>query len=298
MHHLFIKDFILLFVGIVSFGSLWAQNTITITGQVVESATQEILPFVTVSVKNSATKELVTGTITDDTGRFNISDLPTGDYIIEISYIGFERVHQSVSSSGINPIFDLGTIALSESAQNLSEVAITARRATVDADLDKKSFSLDQNLAQSGGSVLDAMRTMPGVAFDQEGKIVLRALEDHSPDAPAQTPVAQAPAAQAPAAQAAPAETPAAAPRTAAQAPVAEEAPAPLKAEIADTAAVATPETPDAPEAAIADTAVMAEPAPAAAPMAHAPSVDIEEDDTSDAEAFFAASPQPQSHYE
>lgn len=174
MHHLFIKDFILLFVGIVSFGSLWAQNTITITGQVVESATQEILPFVTVSVKNSATKELVTGTITDDTGRFNISDLPTGDYIIEISYIGFERVHQSVSSSGINPIFDLGTIALSESAQNLSEVAITARRATVDADLDKKSFSLDQNLAQSGGSVLDAMRTMPGVAFDQEGKIVLR----------------------------------------------------------------------------------------------------------------------------
>ncbi|EDQ05189.1 lipoprotein, putative [Sulfitobacter indolifex HEL-45] len=135
-------------------------------------------------------------------------------------------------------------------------------------------------------------------AREQEGKIVLSALEDHSPDAPAQAPVAQAPVAQAPVAQAAPAETPAAAPRTAAQAPVAEEAPAPLKAEIADTAAVATPETPDAPEAAIADTAVMAEPAPAAAPMAHAPSVGIKEDDTSDAEAFFAASPQPQSHYE
>jgi len=130
-------------------------------------------------------------------------------------------------------------------------------------------------------------------AREQEGKIVLSALEDHSPDAPAQPPVAQAPAAQA-----APAEAPAAAPRTAEQAPVAEEAPAPLKAEIADIAAVATPETTDASEATIADTAAMAEPVPAATPMAHAPSVEIEEDDTSDAEAFFAASPQPQSHYE
>ncbi|MGB3776557.1 MAG: TonB-dependent receptor, partial [Leeuwenhoekiella sp.] len=174
MQHFFSKDFTLLFFVLISFSGLSAQNTITITGKVVESTTQEILPFVTISIKNGATAALVTGTITDDTGRFSITDLPTGNYNVEISYIGFETVQRSISSTGINPIFDLGTVQLDGSAQTLGEVAITSTRATVDADLDKKTFSLDDNLAQSGGSVLDAMRTMPGVAFDQEGKIVLR----------------------------------------------------------------------------------------------------------------------------
>ena len=165
---------ILLFVGLISFGGLWAQNTIAITGEVLEAGTKEILPFVTVSVKSPVTAQTVTGTITDDTGRFNISDLPTGNYIVQISYIGFETVQRSISASGINPIFDFGKIELSASAQTLGAVSLTAKRATVDADLDKKSFNLDENLAQGGGSVLDAMKTMPGVAFDQEGKVVLR----------------------------------------------------------------------------------------------------------------------------
>ncbi len=33
---------------------------------------------------------------------------------------------------------------------------------------------MDENIAQSGGSVLDAMKTMPGITVDQDGKILLR----------------------------------------------------------------------------------------------------------------------------
>lgn len=122
-------------------------------------------------------------------------------------------------------------------------------------------------------------------AREQEGKIVLSALENQSAEAPAQAPPAAAPAAAA----AAPAQAESAAPQAPAAAepaPVEEEAPASLKAEIADTAAV---EAPAAAEPQIAEAVEKAEPAPAA---------EAEEEDTSDAEAFFAASPQPQSHYE
>ncbi|WP_339636442.1 hypothetical protein [uncultured Sulfitobacter sp.] len=127
-------------------------------------------------------------------------------------------------------------------------------------------------------------------AREQEGKIVLSALENQSAEAPAQAP----PAVAAPAATAsAQAETAAPqAPAAAEPAPVQEETPAPLKAEIADTAAV---ETPAAAEPQIAAAVEKAEPASAAV---SAPAAEAEEEDTSDAEAFFAASPQPQSHYE
>lgn len=151
-----------------------AQETITITGQIIDQETKETLPFVSVSVNDEATNEIVTGTITDDNGRFEIKDLATGKYIVKITYLGFETVERKIASGGLNPIFDLGKIELKSSAEALDEVTIQAKRATVNSALDKKSFSLTDNVAQSGGSVLDAMKTMPGVAFDQEGKVVLR----------------------------------------------------------------------------------------------------------------------------
>ncbi|MCK7591345.1 TonB-dependent receptor [Subsaxibacter sp. CAU 1640] len=151
-----------------------AQETITITGQIIDQETQEAIPFVSVSVNDEATNAIVTGTISDDNGRFEIKDLKTGKYIVNITYLGYETVQRKIASGGLNPIFDLGKIELKPSAAALDEVTIEAKRATVNSALDKKSFSLADNVAQSGGSVVDAMKTMPGVAFDQEGKVVLR----------------------------------------------------------------------------------------------------------------------------
>lgn len=169
-----IKRTLFLFLYLLMAIVATAQQTITITGQVIEQSTQQALPFVTVAVNDATTLKTITGTITDDTGFFTIAELPTGNYQVEISFIGFQTYSKQITAGGLNPIFDLGKIQLAESAESLQEVTITAERATVASALDKKTFSLDDNVAQSGGSVLDAMKTMPGVAFDQEGKVVLR----------------------------------------------------------------------------------------------------------------------------
>ncbi|MGB5941309.1 MAG: outer membrane beta-barrel protein [Leeuwenhoekiella sp.] len=162
------------FLLIFTMFTVTAQQTITITGKVIEQQGEQPLPFVTVAVKDAATDETLTGTVTNEEGIFTVTELPTGSYKIEISYIGFGSFTKQITAGGLNTIFDLGRIALAASTEFLDEVAIIADRATVSADLDKKSFSLDDNVAQSGGSVMDAMKTMPGVAFDQEGKVVLR----------------------------------------------------------------------------------------------------------------------------
>lgn len=96
-----------------------------------------------------------------------------GKYLISFSFIGFSPVEQKLTASGLNTIFDLGKINMKPSAQELSEVELVVKQATTNADL-KKTFNLANTIAQSGGSVLDAMKTMPGVAFDQDGKVILR----------------------------------------------------------------------------------------------------------------------------
>ncbi|MBN2481795.1 MAG: hypothetical protein JXB19_08650 [Bacteroidales bacterium] len=74
----------------------------------------------------------------------------------------------------INNIFDLGRIDLEPSSSELDAVVVEAKKAVISADLDRKTYNIEDNLVQSGGSVLDAMKGLPGITVDQEGKVILR----------------------------------------------------------------------------------------------------------------------------
>jgi len=154
--------------------NLFAQETVTVSGQLFDAETKEPLSFANVAVHSFEDNALVTGAITDVDGRFGIHEIPLGKYEIYFSFIGYSGTQQTLLAGGLNTIFDLGKIELEPSAEALEEVEVTGKQATTNSDLNKKSFSLADNIAQAGGSVLDAMKTMPGVAFDQEGKVVLR----------------------------------------------------------------------------------------------------------------------------
>ena len=163
--------YILLFLGSTF---VYSQENINISGQLFDSETKESIPFVNVSVHNFDNNKLITGTITDMDGRFVIQGLMVGKYELYFSYIGYKGAQQTLVAGGLNNVFNLGKIELTPSAEILEEVQVIGQESTTNSDLNKKSFNLENNIAQSGGSVLDAMKTMPGVAFDQEGKVVLR----------------------------------------------------------------------------------------------------------------------------
>ncbi len=168
------RTYFLLFLVAFSYFLANGQEKVTLSGQLFDATTSETLPFANVAVHNFTDNILVTGAITDIEGRFFIRELPLGKYRIYFSFVGYSTVEQTLIAGGLNAVFDLGKITLEPSAVSLTEVQVLGKQATVDADLNKKSYYMDDAVAQSGGSVLDAMKTMPGVAFDQEGKVILR----------------------------------------------------------------------------------------------------------------------------
>ena len=153
---------------------LAAQETVTISGQLLNAGTQEPLSFANVAVHSFEDNALLTGAITNEAGRFEILQLPLGKYRLYFTFLGFETAERTLVAGGLNTIFDVGKIALAPSAEALQEVEVIGEQAVTNAALNKKSFDLDNNIAQAGGSVLDAMKTLPGVTFDQDGKVVLR----------------------------------------------------------------------------------------------------------------------------
>ncbi|MEZ5072512.1 MAG: outer membrane beta-barrel family protein [Bacteroidales bacterium] len=153
--------------------ALQAQD-ITISGQVVDGQGGEPLEFATVALTRGEAGDLITGTVTDATGYFSMVGNLKGGYTIRVSYMGFSEEAVDLLIGELNRNFDLGRIVLSPLAEDLEEVSVSAQRSEVSAQMERKSFQMEDMVAQSGGSVLEAMKTLPGVTVDQDGKVILR----------------------------------------------------------------------------------------------------------------------------
>lgn len=154
--------------------SIFAQiNDAVVSGVVRHEQSKELLPYVNV-VLNDNEGEFLTGTITNEDGIFSIDGLSTGDYTVIVSFMGFSDQVVPLHVGNLNRFLDLGTISLSETSMQLDELTVTARAMEVSSKMDKKTFSVEDNLSQQGGSVLQLMQNLPGVTIDRDGKVFLR----------------------------------------------------------------------------------------------------------------------------
>ncbi len=148
-------------------------TSITLTGLVKDKQDKSPLAYVNVVLKNEADSAFVAGAISEEDGRFTITDVAPNRYLVQLSYMGYQSQQQSVYVGSLTDVIELGSIEMAANAQQLGEVEITARQDDVKGGMEKKSFAVENNIAQSGGSILEAMQTLPGVTV-QDSKVQLR----------------------------------------------------------------------------------------------------------------------------
>lgn len=159
---------------ILAMFSAEAQMKVTVSGTV-RNEEKKVIAYANVFLKKQADQKFVAGTITDSLGRFKMGELPAGNYLLEISIIGYRKKIQDLTIGSLNAFLDLGELLLTADAQTLGTVNIVGQGNAdgLSDQLDKKTFMLGNNVAQSGGSVLQAMQSLPGVTL-QDGRIQLR----------------------------------------------------------------------------------------------------------------------------
>ncbi|MDV3733957.1 TonB-dependent receptor [Elizabethkingia anophelis] len=148
-------------------------SSVTISGIVKNKADKSAVPYVNVVVKTEKDSAFVAGTVTNDEGRFSIANVKPGNYRLQISFMGFENREQPLFVGSLSAFLDIPVIELEETSTVLEGVTISAKASDVSNKLDKKTYSVADNVAQNGGSVLQSMQNLPGVTV-QDGKVQLR----------------------------------------------------------------------------------------------------------------------------
>lgn len=157
--------------------SVSAQETfITLSGLLKDKEANAPLPYASIVIKTEKDSAFVTGTISNDEGRFSIPGIKPGNYFAVVSLIGYATKMQPLYVGSLSPFLDLGAVELRENTSTLQEVEVAAKQDEVNGKMDKKTFSVEDNLSQSGGSVLQVMQNLPGVTV-QDNKIQLRGNE-------------------------------------------------------------------------------------------------------------------------
>ena len=149
-------------------------TTVTLSGIVKSKANKAVISFANIVLKKAKDSSFVTGTVSNEEGRFTLPGIASGNYILQYSYIGFTAKYEPVLVGSLSSFLDLGIIELQQDAKKLEEVVVTSTIDNVSNKMDKKSFAVGANITQSGGSVLQALKNLPGVTTNQDGKVELR----------------------------------------------------------------------------------------------------------------------------
>ena len=155
---------------------LWAvcasarpQNSRSISGRVLDAATQAPIEFATVALI-APDSTVVNGTTTDSAGRFTIDRIPSSDgYRLLASFIGYRDLITDLSAV---PRQD-AVVFLEPDTEMLEEAVVTARRPVIEQKLDKIVMNIADAVSTEGSNGTDLLRKAPGVTIDFDGNVKL-----------------------------------------------------------------------------------------------------------------------------
>ena len=144
-------------LAIVSAGASYAQNKVN--GTVINRTDNSKLIGVNVTLSNDSGQ--IAGTTTDNNGKFTLN-ADTGNYILELSYIGYETIRMALT---VNDNTHIGTIQMQEGATELGEVVVESQAVIQKVDRQILLPSKEQMQASSDGVSLLQNLQIPSIVI-------------------------------------------------------------------------------------------------------------------------------------
>ena len=145
-----------------------------VSGVVRDKSSKAPVEFTTVEVLKETDSSLVSGVMSNTKGRFLISNIPAGKYILRFRFVGYDRTLMPVIISSSRQKLDVGNVDLSTSSTNMQEVVVTGKKALLNVGIDRKVYDVSQDLTAVSGAASDVLKNIPSVEVDIDGQVSLR----------------------------------------------------------------------------------------------------------------------------
>lgn len=141
-----------------------------IKGKLVDTSGRQPIADATISVLQARDSSLVTFTLSNKQGTFEIKGLAVGDYRLIITHQAYLELKRLVTVTTDKKQIDMGEINPAKDYKTLSGVTVT-NEAPIVVKNDTVQFNASGFKTQPNATVEDLLKKLPGVEVDKEGNV-------------------------------------------------------------------------------------------------------------------------------
>lgn len=149
-----------------------SQHVGKISGVLTDSTTNAAVPYATVALMEG--QKVIKGTTTEETGKFILTDLPTGSFSLTVSFIGYRSLTIPVTLTTQKNNLDLGTVKIPVESKILEAVTVKGEKPLIEDKGDRLVYNAESDISNAGGTAADVLRKVPGVTVDLSGNVQMR----------------------------------------------------------------------------------------------------------------------------
>ncbi|HEU5164807.1 MAG TPA: outer membrane beta-barrel family protein [Chitinophagaceae bacterium] len=147
-----------------------AQINGSVKGKLIDTSGKQPLSEATVSVMLVKDSSLISFSLSDKKGNFEITNLDVGNYLLMISYTGYENFKKQFTVTAEKKTADLGEIILQKEYKTLAGVTVTDLT-PVKVNGDTVSFKADAFKTKPNATTEDLLKKLPGVQVEKDGTV-------------------------------------------------------------------------------------------------------------------------------
>jgi hypothetical protein len=152
--------------------ALFAQNTVTINGKIIEDSSKLPLESATVYITSVVDSTVIDYTISDKNGNFSLSTRKiTQPVYFKVSFVGFQEYVQKLES--LTTSRDFGVIKIRDQVNDLNEVVVQGQAPPVRIKQDTLEFNASSFKVRPDSNVEALLKQLPGVEISADGKITV-----------------------------------------------------------------------------------------------------------------------------
>ncbi len=146
----------------------------TVSGKIKNEANNEPLKYASISLIDMISNKIVEGSITDEKGKFLFDGIKTGEFVLKISYIGYEDKEITFVTTKSQPNYYNNDILVKINNKLLSEISIEDQKIIYESKIDKIVYNAENDLNETENDAIDILRKTPLLTVDLEGNVSLR----------------------------------------------------------------------------------------------------------------------------
>ena len=129
------------------------------------------LPSATAVLLQASDSLLLQFTLSDTDGNFAFGRVSTGDYLVQVSYMGFSTLSTPVTVTEGVPMVHVGALQLVSNAEQLGAAEVVGTAIPIVFKEDTVEYNADSFKTDAGDNVEKLLKQLPGVEVGKDGSI-------------------------------------------------------------------------------------------------------------------------------